>query len=88
MSGQVAALLHAPGVQSVRSHDNSRSGLSSVRPSHHTSLLRVNATLVKMVFLATVAIAFGFVLALVPGATPKKPACGRAGAKLDKNIPK
>ena len=32
--------------------------------------------MVKIVFRASVAIAFGFVLALVPGATPKKPASG------------
>ena len=34
------------------------------------------AVFVKMLFLRTVAIALGFVAALVPGATPKKPASG------------
>src|SRR5579883_865790 len=48
----------------------------SVMPSHHTPPSAVSATLVKMLFLASVAIAFGFVLVDVPGATPKKPASG------------
>src|SRR5215472_11954115 len=48
----------------------------SVIPSHHTPPSGVSATLVKIVFFASVAIAFGFVFALVPGATPKKPASG------------
>src|SRR6202012_2451970 len=39
-------------------------------------LRRVSATLVKMVFFASVAMALGLVLALVPGATPKNPASG------------
>src|SRR5579859_2092676 len=44
--------------------------------SHHGSPSGVTATLVKIEFLESVAIAFGLVLALVPGATPKKPASG------------
>src|ERR1700733_9653357 len=48
----------------------------SVIPSHHTPPSGVSATFVKIVFLASVAIALGLVLALVPGATPKKPASG------------
>src|SRR5579884_1211386 len=51
-------------------------GGSSVMPSHHTPPSGVSATLVKIVFLASVAMAFGFVFADVPGATPKKPASG------------
>src|SRR5580704_5132800 len=51
-------------------------GGSSVIPSHQTPPSGVNATLVKMVFREIVAMAFGLVLAEVPGATPKKPASG------------
>jgi hypothetical protein len=36
----------------------------------------VSATLVKMVLRASVFMALGLVLSLVPGATPKKPASG------------
>src|SRR5579863_2304461 len=52
------------------------SGGLSVKPSHHTPPSGVSATFVKMVFLLSVAIAFGFVFAEVPGATPKNPASG------------
>src|SRR5437773_3862896 len=48
----------------------------SVMPSHHTPPSGVNATLVKIVFFASVAIALGLVLSDVPGATPKNPASG------------
>src|SRR5262249_39798095 len=51
-------------------------GGSSVMPSHHTPPSGVSATLVKIVFLDNAAIAFGFVLTDVPGATPKNPASG------------
>src|ERR1700733_5581059 len=51
-------------------------GGSSVMPSHHTPPSGVSATLVKIVLLASVAIAFGLVFADVPGATPKNPASG------------
>src|ERR1051325_1317530 len=51
-------------------------GGSSVMPSHHTPPSGVSATLVKIVFFASVAMALGFVLADVPGATPKNPASG------------
>src|SRR6202789_2228422 len=47
-------------------------GGSSVIPSHQTPPSGVSATLVKIVLLASVAMALGLVLALVPGATPKK----------------
>src|ERR1700760_3442758 len=43
----------------------------SVMPSHQTPPSGVSATLVKMVLRDRVAIAFGFVFADVPGATPK-----------------
>ena len=45
-------------------------------PSHQTPPSGVSAQLVKMVFFASEAIAFGLVCALVPGATPKNPASG------------
>src|SRR5271165_1621910 len=48
----------------------------SVMPSHQTPPSGVNATLVKMVFFASVAMALGLVFLLVPGATPKNPASG------------
>src|SRR5690606_27205023 len=51
-------------------------GGSLVMPSHHTSPSSVMATLVKMVLLEMVAMAFGLVFSLVPGATPKYPASG------------
>src|SRR6202012_3683997 len=48
----------------------------SVIPSHQTPPSGVSATLVKIVFFAREAMAFGFVLTEVPGATPKKPNSG------------
>jgi hypothetical protein len=48
----------------------------SVMPSHQTPPSGARAKLVKIVFLARVAMALGFVFAEVPGATPKKPASG------------
>src|SRR6202012_3270148 len=48
----------------------------SVIPSHQTPPSGVRATLVKIVFFASEAMAFGFVLTEVPGATPKKPNSG------------
>src|SRR3984957_9109982 len=57
-------------------------GGASVIPSHHTPPSGVSATLVKIVFLASVAMALGFVFALVPGATPKKPASGLIARSL------
>ena len=64
------------GVQRLPCQSRHSAGGSSVMPSHHTPPSGVSATLVKMVFLASVAIAFGLVFADVPGATPKKPASG------------
>ena len=45
-------------------------------PSHQGSFAGVIATLVKMVFERTIWMPFGFVAALVFGATPKKPRSG------------
>src|SRR5438876_2213589 len=56
-------------------------GGASVIPSHHTPPSGVKATLVKIEFVASVAIAFGFVFTEVPGATPKNPASGLIARK-------
>ena len=64
------------GVQSSPCQSIRCAGASSVMPSHQTSPSSVFAQFVKTVFSATVSIAFGFVLSLVPGATPKNPASG------------
>src|SRR5213080_4713530 len=56
-------------------------GGSSVMPSHQTPPSGVSATLVKIEFVASVAIAFGLVLTDVPGATPKNPASGLMARK-------
>src|SRR6059036_3946396 len=56
-------------------------GGSSVMPSHQTPPSGVKATLVKIEFVASVAIAFGFVFSEVPGATPKNPASGLIARK-------
>src|SRR5262249_53604304 len=63
--------VHLLPCQSVHS-----AGGLSVMPSHHTPPSGVSATLVKIEFFASVAIALGLVFAEVPGATPKKPASG------------
>src|ERR1700704_4397936 len=64
------------GVHSLPCQSRHLAGGSSVIPSHQTPPSGVNATLVKIEFFESAAIAFGFVLAEVPGATPKKPASG------------
>src|ERR1700743_447259 len=64
------------GVQRSPRQSMHSAGGFEVMPSHHTPPSGVSATLVKMVLRLSVAIAFGFVFALVPGATPKKPASG------------
>src|SRR5262249_59505682 len=51
-------------------------GGCGVRPSHHGSPEAGSATLVKIVLLFTIAVAFGFVFGLVFGATPKNPRSG------------
>src|SRR5215213_2092534 len=63
------------GVQS-RPCQSIRWAGGSLIPSHHTSPSSVIATLVKMQFAESIAIAFGFDRAEVPGATPKSPASG------------
>src|SRR5439155_6068987 len=57
--------------QSVRCAGGTR-----VMPSHQTSLSSVSATLVKMTFFVSIAIALGLDSCDVPGATPKYPASG------------
>src|SRR5947207_14378227 len=68
--------VHLLPCQSVHS-----AGGSSVMPSHHTPPSGVRATFVKIEFCASVAMAFGFVLSEVPGATPKNPASGLIACK-------
>ena len=55
-------------------------------PSHQTPPSGVSATLVKIEFRASVAMAFGLVLADVPGATPKNPASGLMACSLPLRI--
>src|SRR5438046_7101667 len=62
-----------PGCHGCPCQSTRLAGGSGVRPSHHGSCDGVSATLVKIVLLFTMAVAFGFVLGLVFGATPKKP---------------
>ncbi len=64
------------GVHELPCQSRHSAGGSSVMPSHHTPPSGVSATLVKIVFRASVAMAFGLVLTEVPGATPKNPASG------------
>src|SRR5689334_12199079 len=64
------------GVQRLPRQSMHSAGGSSVIPSHHTPPSGLSATFVKIVFLESVAIAFGLVLTEVPGATPKNPASG------------
>src|SRR5208283_2977783 len=65
-----------PGVQSLPVQSIRCAGGVSVIPSHQTSPSSVSATLVKIAFLAQLAIALGLVYSFVPGATPKNPASG------------
>src|SRR5512132_4273583 len=62
------------GVQVLPCQSRHSAGGSSVMPSHQTPPSGVSATLVKMLFFESAAIALGFVFSDVPGATPKKPA--------------
>src|SRR5579863_10062968 len=64
------------GVQRLPCQSRHSAGGSSVMPSHHTPPSGVNATLVKIVLRASVAMALGLVWREVPGATPKKPDSG------------
>src|SRR6266851_7226936 len=70
------------GVHFLPCQSRHSAGGSSVMPSHHTPPSGVSATLVKIEFVASVAIAFGFVLTEVPGATPKNPASGLMARSL------
>src|SRR3954447_14864932 len=69
-----AAGVSDAGVQSLPRQSVRWAGGSSVMPSHQTSPSSVRAVLVKIEFASTDSMALRFVLALVPGATPKKPA--------------
>src|SRR5437773_11800672 len=64
------------GVHFLPCQSRHSAGGSSVIPSHQTPPSGVSATLVKMVFFESAAIALGLVFFEVPGATPKKPASG------------
>src|SRR2546422_1881765 len=64
------------GVHLLPCQSRHSAGCSSVIPSHQTPPSGVSATLVKMEFFESAIIALGFVLADVPGATPKNPASG------------
>src|SRR5579863_5746182 len=72
----VLFFLPMAGVQCCPRQSRHSAGGSSVIPSHQTPPSGVRATLVKMVFRESAAIALGLVLVEVPGATPKKPASG------------
>src|SRR5437660_12932762 len=69
------------GVQRLPCQSTHSAGGSSVMPSHQTPPSGVSATLVKIVFFESEAIALGFVLTDVPGATPKNPASGLMARK-------
>src|ERR671919_430309 len=65
-----------PGCHGWPCQSCSPRGASGVSPSHHGSRSGVSATLVKIVFERTMAVALGLVFGLVFGATPKKPRSG------------
>src|SRR5580698_8256051 len=71
-----APFLPLSGVHSLPSQSIPMAGAGTPMPSHHTSPSGVNTTLVKIVFFAHEAMAFGFEVAEVPGATPKNPVSG------------
>ena len=77
-----AARVSECGVQSWPRQSTACAGGSGVSPSHHTSPSSVMAQLVKIELRAIVAIAFGFVSALVPGARSKNPTCGFTACSL------
>src|SRR5262249_9555585 len=64
------------GVQLLPFQSVRCAGLSLVRPSHHTSLSSVSATLVNTVLRVSAATAFGLVPRPVPGAPPNMPYSG------------
>lgn len=69
---------HIPGFQGLPSQEVTVTpgGRGWSMPSQYTPPSLVSATLVKRVLLWIVAMALGFVVAEVPGATPKKPFSG------------
>src|SRR5580700_4003364 len=71
-----AALSGDPFFHGLPSQSVTSSGTSPSSPSHQTPPSLVCATFVKIVSCDTVFIAFGLVVALVPGATPKYPFSG------------
>src|SRR5689334_11420611 len=73
--GCAAGFSH-PGDQSLRCQSRTWSGGGPSIPSHQTSPSSVSAVFVNTVLRSTVAMAFGFVSRLVPGATPKNPFSG------------
>ena len=76
MGGLGAGLAGDLGVQRFPCQSRHSAGGSGVIPSHQTPPSGVRATLVKIVFFESAAIALGLVCQEVPGATPKKPASG------------
>src|SRR5579862_4708514 len=74
-------VLPISGVQQLPCQSWHSAGGSSVIPSHHTPPSGVNATFVKIVLRASVAMALGLVFFDVPGATPKNPASGLIARK-------
>src|SRR3990167_775832 len=64
------------GFQGLPSQFVPEAGGAPSPSSHHTLRSSPKSTFVKIVFFCIVLIAFGLVLELVPGATPKKPASG------------
>ena len=64
------------GVHGCPCQSRHSAGGVSVIPSHQTPPSGVRATLVKMVLVANIAMAFGLVRSDVPGATPNTPASG------------
>src|ERR1041385_2391478 len=69
------------GVHFLPCQSRHSAGGSSAMPSHPTPPSGVKATFVKILLRANVAMAFGFVLSEVPGATPKNPASGLIARK-------
>ena len=66
-----AAFSFEAGVHGLPCQSTRRRGAGPSMPSHHTPPSSVMATLVKIEFRLTASMAFGLVLRLVPGATPK-----------------
>ena len=82
MRGVGAGLLPISGVQCSPRQSRHSAGGSSVMPSHQTPPSGVSATLVKMVFCASVAMALGLVLARGAGGDAEEAGLGIDGAEL------